>query len=178
MMVTPVTFGLLIYTGNSIPDNAHLLFIISFLFTTLFSIATVFYMKKKGIVSNMDVSNRDERIQPLVYGTIYCGLGFILLRYFNAPALIQGLMFCYAFNTAIVWQITKKWKISIHAIGLSGPLVALWIHGFHFPIIMGIALVLLCVSRVILKAHTPAQVIAGATMAMSLAYIELHLLFL
>ena len=147
MMVTPVTFGLLIYTGNSIPDNAHLLFIISFLFTTLFSIATVFYMKKKGIVSNMDVSNRDERIQPLVYGTIYCGLGFILLRYFNAPALIQGLMFCYAFNTAIVWQITKKWKISIHAIGLSGPLVALWIHGFHFPIIMGIALVLLCVSR-------------------------------
>jgi BirA family biotin operon repressor/biotin-[acetyl-CoA-carboxylase] ligase len=108
-------------------------------------------MKKKGIVSNMDVSNRDERIQPLVYGTIYCGLGFILLRYFNAPALIQGLMFCYAFNTAIVWQITKKWKISIHAIGLSGPLVALWIHGFHFPIIMGIALVLLCVSRTNLR---------------------------
>ncbi len=178
MMVTPATFGLLIYTGNSIPENAHLLFIIAFFFSTILAIATVYYMKQKGIVSNMDVSIREERVQPLILGSFYCGLGFLLLKYFNAPALIQGLMFCYAFNTAIVWFITRKWKISIHAIGLSGPLVALWIHGFHFPVFMGIALVLLCVSRVILKAHTPAQVIAGAGMAMSLAYIELTLLFL
>ena len=126
----------------------------------------------------MDVSTREERVQPLVFGSIYCGLGFLLLKYLNAPALIQGLMFCYAFNTAIVWFITRKWKISIHAIGLSGPLVALWLHGFHLPIFMGIALVLLCVSRVILKVHTPAQVIAGAGMAMGLAYVQLTLLFL
>jgi membrane-associated phospholipid phosphatase len=86
-------------------------------------------------------------------------------------------MFCYAINTAIVWFITRKWKISIHAIGLSGPLVALWLHGFHYPIIMGIALVLVCVSRVILKAHTPAQVIVGLGLGMSLAYFELTILF-
>ena len=178
MMVTPATFGLLIYTGSSIPENSHLLFIIAFFFSTILAIATVYYMKQKGIVSNMDVSTREERVQPLAFGSIYCGLGFLLLKYLDAPALIQGLMFCYAFNTAIVWFITRKWKISIHAIGLSGPLVALWLHGFHLPIFMGIALVLLCVSRVILKVHTPAQVIAGAGMAMGLAYVQLTLLFL
>jgi membrane-associated phospholipid phosphatase len=50
--------------------------------------------------------------------------------------------------------------------------------GFHYPFLMAGAMILLCISRVILKAHTPAQVIAGAGMAMSFAYIELTLLFL
>ena len=178
MMVAPITFGLLIYTGTSIPKNPHLTFFIAFFFSTLLAIATVIYLKKQGIVSDMDVSIREQRVQPLVYGTIYCGVGFLLLKYLNAFPLVQGLMFCYAINTAIVWFITREWKISIHAIGLSGPLVALWLHGFHYPIIMGITLVLLCISRVVLKAHTPAQVIVGSGLAMSLAYFELTILFL
>ena len=178
MMVAPLTFGTLIYTGDPIPENTHLTFFIAFFFSTLLSIATVIYLTKQGIVSDMDVSIREQRVQPLVFGTIYCGLGFLILKYFNASPLVQGLMFCYAFNTAIVWFITREWKISIHAIGLGGPLIALWLHGIHYPVIMGFALVFLCVSRVILKAHTPAQVMAGATLAMGLAYIELTTLFL
>ena len=178
MMVAPITFGLLIYTGTSIPENPHLTFFIAFFFSTLLAIATVIYLKKQGIVSDVDVSIREQRVQTLVYGTIYCGVGFLLLKYLNASPLVQGLMFCYAINTAIVWFITREWKISIHAIGLSGPLVALWLHGFHYPIIMGIILVLLCISRVVLKAHTPAQVIVGSGLAMSLAYFELTILFL
>lgn len=178
MMVAPITFGLLIYTGGSIPENPHLTFFVAFFFSTLLVMATVIFLKKQGIVSDMDVSIREQRVQPLVYGTIYCGVGFLFLKYLNASPLVQGLMFCYAINTAIVWFITRKWKISIHAIGLCGPLIALWLHGFHYPIIMGNALVLICVSRVILKAHTPTQVIVGSGLGMSLTYFELTILFL
>ena len=178
MMVAPITFGLLIYTGGSIPENPHFTFFVAFFFSTLLVMATVIFLKKQGIVSDMDVSIREQRVQPLVYGTIYCGVGFLLLKYLNASPLVQGLMFCYAINTAIVWFITRKWKISIHAIGLSGPLIALWLHGFHYPIIMGITLVLICISRVILEAHTPAQVIVGSGLGMCLAYLELTILFL
>ena len=39
-------------------------------------------------------------------------------------------------------------------------------------------IILVSTARVILKAHTPAQVIAGTLFAMVLAYIELTLLFL
>ena len=177
-MVAPITFGLLIYTGASIPKNPHITFFIAFFFSSLLAIVTVIYLKKQGIVSDVDVSIREQRVQPLVYGTIYCGVGFLLLKYLNAPHLVQGLMFCYAINTAIVWLITRKWKISIHALGLSGPLIALWLHGFHYPIIMGITLVFICISRVILKAHTPAQVIVGSGLGMCLAYLELTILFL
>ena len=177
-MVAPITFGFLIYTGTAISKNPHLTFFIAFSFSTLLTIVSVIFLKKQGIVSDVDISIREQRVQPLVYGTIYYGVGFLLLKYLNASPLVQGLMFCYAINTAIVSFITRKWKISIHAIGLSGPLVALWLHGFHYPILMGITLVFLCISRVILKAHTPAQVIVGSGLAMGLAYFELTILFL
>ena len=178
MVISTVAFGILTYKAMPAPENPNLIFFISFIFSTALPIGTVIILNKKGIVSDIDASIKEQRIQPLALGIIYFAAGFIILVQLNSPKLVQGLMFCYAFNTAIVWFITRKWKISIHAIGLSGPLVALWLHGFHLPIFMGIALVLLCVSRVILKVHTPAQVIAGAGMAMGLAYVQLTLLFL
>jgi len=177
MMVSTLTFGMLVY-GDKGNANPHLIFIISFIFSTLLTIITVLLFKREGKLSDLDASIREQRVQPLVYGTIYYGLGFLILKYFQATPLVQGLMFCYALNTAIVWYITQYWKISIHAIGLGGPLVALWLFGIHAPIIMGLSMIMVCVSRVILKAHTPAQVIAGAGLAMGLAYVELTYLFL
>jgi membrane-associated phospholipid phosphatase len=87
-------------------------------------------------------------------------------------------MFCYALNTAIVWRITKYWKISIHLVGIGGPVVALWIHGYKFPILMAITIFIIAISRVRLGAHTVAQVIAGTALAIILAYLELSYLFL
>ena len=101
-----------------------------------------------------------------------------ILNYYNAPQLIQGLMFCYALNTAIVWVITNKWKISIHAIGLGGPLVAFWFNGIQYPILMLSLMIILCLSRIVLKAHTPMQVIVGSLFSLSFAYFQLKYLFL
>ncbi len=139
---------------------------------------TVLFMKKKGKLSDLDASVREQRVEPLIYGTIFYALGFLALLFLEAPKIIQGLMFCYAINTGVVWFITRYWKISIHAIGLGGPLVAMWLVGYQFPILMGLAMILVCSSRVILKAHTPAQVMAGAGLGMGLAYFELTFLFL
>jgi membrane-associated phospholipid phosphatase len=177
MVVAPVTFGTLIY-GDSANTSPHKLFAISLLFTTVLIIIVVLLFKKKGQITNLDISEREQRVQPLVYGSIIYAIGFLFLNYFDATPLVKGLMFCYAINTTIVWGITRYWKISIHAIGLGGPFVALWLFGFQFPIIMGCSMILLCTSRVVLKAHTPAQVLAGASLAMGLAYLELTYLFL
>jgi membrane-associated phospholipid phosphatase len=87
-------------------------------------------------------------------------------------------MFCYAINTAIVWGITIYWKISIHMVGIGGPIIALWFSGYNHPIIMGVIIILVGIARIILRAHTPAQVITGTIFAMVLAYVELTLLFL
>ena len=177
MVVAPVTFGLMIYNDQTLISR-HLLFFISILFTNILPLFTIIYYKNLGKLSAFDAPLRQERIELLVIAAIYNAIGFILLDHLGASQLIKGLMFCYAINTAIVWRITIYWKISIHMVGIGGPIIALWFSGFEYPIVMGSIIILVSTARVILKAHTPAQVIAGTLFAMVLAYIELKLLFL
>ena len=63
-------------------------------------------------------------------------------------------------------------------VGIGGPVVALWMHGYRFPILMAITIFIVAISRVRLSAHTTAQVIAGTALAIILAYLELSYLFL
>jgi membrane-associated phospholipid phosphatase len=115
---------------------------------------------------------------PLFLGILYSGAGFLVLSFLNAGNLTQGLMFCYMINTALIMVITRYWKISIHAAGVAAPIVALWVHGAHFPILMSGMMILVGLSRVILKAHSVSQVFAGHLLGLLLTWIQLHLFFL
>lgn len=166
-----------LFLSISLTKNSLIIIFISVIpaFLVFFS---AIYLKYTGQLSDYDGKIREERLQLISLGVIYHGLGFLFLQSLNAPLIIQGLMFCYSLNTAIVWIITTKWKISIHAIGLGGPLVALWLIGIHYPIFMFILLLALCLSRLILKAHTPLQVLTGTLFSTSFSYFQLKYLFL
>ncbi len=177
LLVAPISFGIIIYSDGTI-DAKNPLFLTSFFFTSALPLITIFYFKHLGKISSLDAPIKEQRIQLLAIAAIYNALGFLLLTYLGAPPIIRGLMFCYALNTAIVWRITMLWKISIHMIGLGGPIVALWLAGFEYPLAMGFTLMIVSISRVVLKAHTPSQVIVGTMLAMGLALLELTYLFL
>ena len=177
MMVSTIVFGILIF-HNSESNHPLLHYFVAFFFSTALTIVSVLWFKKTGKITDLDASIREQRVEPLIYATIYHAVGFLILSYLGSPPIVKGLMFCYAVNTGVVWFITKYWKISIHAIGLGGPLTALWLVGYSYPVLMGALMVMVCLSRVILKAHTPAQVIAGSLLAIGLAYAELTYLFL
>ena len=178
MVISTAAFGILTYKAMPAPETPNLIFFISFIFSTALPIGTVIILNKKGIVSDIDASIKEQRIQPLALGIIYFAAGFIILVQLNSPKLVQGLMFCYCMNTALVWLITKYWKISIHAIGITGPLTALWIMGYHFPIIMICLSILVSTSRVILNAHTIVQVTSGLIVGVVSTYMQFQLLFL
>lgn len=167
----------MIYLDNSI-ENQHSLFLTSLLFTNILPLMTIYYFIRSGKVSSFDAPIKEQRIQLLAIAAIFYAIGFLTLSYLEGPPIVRGLMFCYAVNTAVVWRITILWKISIHMIGLGGPIVALWLSGFEYPLTMIGALILVGISRLYLKAHTVPQVIAGTFLAMGLAYFELHYLFL
>ena len=175
-MISSFTFSILIFNVNN-PDN-YLLFFISIVFTTILPFSTILYYKKKGKISSYEAPIREQRLQLLVISSIYNSIGFVLLNYYDASAIVQGLMFCYAINTAITWIITRYWKISIHMIGLGGPLIALNLAGYNNSIIMVAIIILVYFSRIKLKAHNHLQLIAGTFLAIILSYIELTYLFL
>ena len=170
------TFFILCYTSTD--EIMDIRIIIASISPGILVLLSALYLKFTGQLSDYNGTIRRERLLLISLGAIYHGVGFFILNYYNSPQLIQGLMFCYALNTGFVWVITKKWKISIHAIGLGGPLVALWFQGIQYPYLMLSLMVILCLSRVALKAHTPMQVIAGSIFSLSFTYFQLKHLFL
>ena len=176
LMISPFTFFILIFNTDS--HNNYLLFLISISFTMILPFSTILYFKKKGKISSYEAPIREQRLQLLLISSIYNSIGFILLNYYEASTIVQGLMFCYAINTLITWAITRYWKISIHMIGLGGPFVALNLAGYNNSIIMVTIIIAVYFSRIKLKAHNHLQLIAGTFLAIILSYIELTYLFL
>ena len=140
LLVAPLSFAIMIYLDASL-EMKHIFFFISVLFTNILPLITIYNFIQSGKVSSFDAPIKEQRIELLAIAAIYYAAGFILLWYMEAPPIVTGLMFCYAVNTAIVWRITMAWKISIHMIGLGGPIVALWLAGYKYPLMMGTALV-------------------------------------
>jgi membrane-associated phospholipid phosphatase len=138
----------------------------------------VLILKKIGKISDLDASQKEQRIFPLTLGIIYSGIAFLILTYMQANPLVRGLMFCYMTNTIITILITRYWKISIHAIGVGGPIAVLWLAEFQYPIPALLILIAVSYSRVILKAHTILQAVAGALLGLVLTYSQLNFFFM
>jgi len=76
--------------------------------------------------------------------------------------MLVATMAGYTACALIVQAITRFWKISTHAIGITAPLVALVVLYGWQPLPFTVLIPIVCWSRVYLKAHTIAQVVAGA----------------
>ena len=176
LVVSPFVFYILIFNDHNI--NNYLFFLIAVLFSSILPFSSILYFKKIGKISSLEAPIRKQRLELLIISSLYNSIAFVLLKYFDASNIVQGLMFCYAINTAVTWLITRYWKISIHMIGLGGPFVALLLSGYNNLFLMTVIIILVYFSRIKLKAHNHAQLIAGTFLAMVLSYIEIRYLFL
>ncbi len=178
MIISLGVFSVLIFSSAQSNTNLKLILLTCFVFSNLIPIITVFVLKRTGKIDDLDASVKGQRYFPLMLGILYSGLGFSTLYILNANSLTQGLMFCYMTNTMLTLFITRFWKISIHSMGVSGPAAALWLSGNYFPISTAIIILLVGFSRVVLKAHTPSQVLAGSGLGFCSTFFQLHFLFL
>ena len=176
LVVSPFVFYILIFNDHNI--NNYLFFLIAVFFCSILPFSSILYFKKIGKISSLEAPIRKQRLELLMMSSLFNSIAFILLKYFDASNIVQGLMFCYAINTAVTWLITRYWKISIHMIGLGGPFVALLLSGYNNLFLMTVIIILVYLSRIKLKAHNHAQLIAGTFLAMVLSYIELQYFFL
>ncbi|WP_455645428.1 hypothetical protein [Methanosphaera sp.] len=132
---------------------------ISFIITTIVPLLVMsFWIKYKGV--DKDFTDRKERGKPLLITVVFYFIGTYLLWLIGANLLSCALMLCFGINALIIVLINIKWKISIHVIGLAGPIVALlfasqygWVFGLLIPIVIW--------SRLTLRKHTLSQLIGG-----------------
>ena len=150
----------------------------------LFACITLFFLSvgpllyiiigvRLGILSDIDVSRRSQRVGPFIFAIISSTIGWIILSLTDGPRNLQTVMIITVFSGIIMMVITLWWKISMHASSLGG--VATMLTALYGTVMLPlfVLLVLVSWSRVVLRRHTVPQVIAG-----SLAGIVLSLVIL
>ena len=143
---------------------------ISLFFAVVFPMIEIYaYARYKG--TEGDIPNREDRFIPLVLGTVSYIFGCIGLYLVKAPDIVLALMVAYAVNTIVITFISFRWKISIHAIGVVGPTMALTYAFGPIGLLLILLLPLIMWCRYVLRKHTPAQLVCGALLGFVLTMI-------
>jgi len=136
--------------------------VICLLFALVIPFGVTYYYSVKHDNRDGDIYRREDRYIPLAAGIVSYLVGTVILYVLAVPKIISVLMLCYAVNTFVVLLISTRWKISIHAIGIVGPSMALDYAFPPFGRLMIVLLPFIVWSRYVQKKHTPAQLAAGA----------------
>jgi membrane-associated phospholipid phosphatase len=145
-------------------DFWRLLFVSAF-FTSLGPMLYVFWLYASDRISDLDMSLRSERELVFTAFVVFDFCGAAALWLLHAPKLMIAAMLGYFVSTLVVQYITRYWKISTHAIGITAPLVALTLLFGRQPLPFMVLIPMVCWARVYLRAHTIAQVLAGVALA-------------
>jgi membrane-associated phospholipid phosphatase len=136
-------------------------------FYALAPVLGVFYLYLSGRISDFDMSDRFERSRAFLTFVVVDLAAAIVLTLAHAAVQIVAVAWGYFFATAIIMIITRWWKISTHAFGITGPFAAMFLLFGLAPLPYVIVVPLVWWARVYLRAHTIAQVLAGATLAVA-----------
>ena len=134
-------------------------------FTSIGPMLFIFWLYASDRISDLDMSIREEREKVFFVFVMFYLAGTATLWFTNAPKLLVASMAGYTLATAVVQYITRYWKISTHAVGITAPLVALSLLYGGQPLPFLVLIPMVCWARVYLRAHTIAQVIAGTFLA-------------
>lgn len=175
-LMAAVVFPILCFYSE--PDTTRAIFetFVCWMSSAILPILYIAHLDKKGQVSHRHIPIKEQRTRPYLVGSASYTVGLVILLLLNAPFVVWGLMFCYITNTMMVVVINLRWKISAHATGVTGALA-----GAHFAlgaIVLPFYLVLapVCWARLRLGAHTPAQLLAGTALGITMTFAQLYLL--
>lgn len=143
-----------------------------FLFITTFLIPllSISMLKFSGSISSFKLENRDERVMPFSFVSIFYGMTTYLFVFkIQVNEIIAMLLIATTILVVVLTVITLWFKISIHAAGISGVVGFFLVFGLRFPdsqalyplLVLLISAGLVMSSRLQLNAHTPKEILAG-----------------
>ena len=145
--------------------------LVSMIFVTFIPVFPVPYYFKKGIV-DINVSNRKQRTLFYVIAIVSYFAAALIFMHFNSLVMFY-LTFSYALIALAIMMINFSWKISAHST-IAGPITAIaYIFGWQF-LILHIFTLTVMLSRLKLRVHTPAQVIAGAAVSAIITFVVFY----
>jgi hypothetical protein len=116
----------------------------------------------RGWVSDLDLSNSEERPNFLLVSVGSDLLALGILRLTNGPHLFEMIVLTYLFLAIVIFNTSMFWDISLHMAGLGGFSTAL-VFVFGTPALLAfLSLPLFAWARLRYRKHTPLQLVAGS----------------
>lgn len=165
-------------SGRLVEDQVNIIYLIIAMSTIAFPGLNILLLKWYGVVSSLSMPVRQERLAPFISTLFFFALGYYLLRKGSLPTAVYSIYLGCTLSLLVLILINFKWKISVHSAGIAGVLGATFalfrIHDFsNLWLISALIAVtgLTLSSRLILSAHTPAQVYAGSAVGFLITYL-------
>jgi membrane-associated phospholipid phosphatase len=138
------------------------------LFTFLLPISMIVIFKKFGMIGNLSMDKKEERHLPVLITGILFAMNYYILKNLPLPNIYFSFLLASIVTLIFCLLVTYKWKISMHMAGLGGLCGALLVISFFWQINLTSLLVIFILlsgatgtARIVLNAHSPAQVYAG-----------------
>ncbi|MCY0948468.1 hypothetical protein [Streptomyces sp. H27-S2] len=119
---------------------------------------------RRGTLTDQHIRVRRQRVVPMALSLVSVAAGITLLRVLSAPADVFALVVAMLVGLVSSLLVTIGWQISIHMSVAAGTVMILFLvfGPAALPAALGAAAI--GWSRLVLRAHTPAQLLAGAAL--------------
>ena len=180
-----LTLGLLVLTDGYL---VHRLGLFAYLFVlllinTVAPAISLWLLKRRGVISDLDIRNRSERPWPFLLVLAYYLMAYILVVQSTAvavPVFYQQVLLSLVVAIASAWVVTWKAKISMHMLAQGG-ILAVYLHvammdhtwDLNWVSVLLLRAGLVGWSRLRLGAHTPAEVYSGFALGLLTVWITL-----
>ena len=122
----------------------------------------VVWMVKRGYISDIHMKIRSERLRPFLVSILCTGSTWAILRLSNTPIVMPMMAAIMLTLLVVMTIITLVWQISMHAMSVTGAVIAVGVFFGLIPALIVMPLVpLVGAARLRLQRHTLAQVIVG-----------------
>lgn len=139
------------------------------LFAAVIPLAFIKYGIRRGRWADRHVGQRQQRIVVMTFIIASVATGLLLMWAFSAPQPMIALIVAMLATLAALLAVTPAWKISVHAAVSSGSVAMLAVTYGPWVLLAYLLVAVVGWSRVELRDHTLAQVLAGTVVGGAVA---------
>ncbi len=133
------------------------------------------YLARKGKLESIFTSVRTQRTGIYLLAAVCAVAGGVIITCFGAPSVLRAT-FVAGLSAVIVFMVLNlRWKISLHIAFITASATVLIILYGYIGAISVVLLPVMAWARVESGQHTPAQVAAGAFLAMVITVVVFYI---
>ncbi len=147
----------------------------AFVYGVLVCLLPMLYVAWKvhqGKITDLHMRVREQRIRPFLVSLLCTTIAWWVLRGLGAPPVVPLFALFSLIQLVVMTIISLVWQISVHAMSITGAMVAAFaLFGPVWAVLILPLVVLVGAARLQLRRHTLSQVLAGSVLGLMIPIV-------